>query len=319
MSRNSWKFVIVISLLFILATMLFNIDLPNNSEAPQVTLIIKSKYGTQWELISQGAQAAANEYGADLSILAPDYERDFIAQKSLVESAGTSQDIGVIIAPIIFSEMQETMSTLAAKGIPVMSIVSGQEATGVYSSLSTNYIQVGEELGEGIKEALEGEGQILVVATRNDEEAIALKLSGLRQFVGEEPGMEITEILYAPSDPLSVERVIEDYVGDHIIDGIVSLDEVSTIGMGKTIEKFQLNLGAVGCNIYEDDLYLVDDGYIDGVVVENFFAIGYLAVENSVNKLKDKGAFSHKLISAYRISKDNLYDSEIQKIIFPIK
>lgn len=319
MKKSSWKFVIVIVLVFVLAAMLFNIDLPNENEEMQVTMIIKSKYGTQWELISKGAEAAANEYGAELSILAPDYERDFLAQQDLVEGAGSKQGGAVIIAPIIFSELQDTMSTLAAKGVPVMSIVSGQEASGIYSSLSTNYREVGTMLGESMEKLIGASGTVVFVATRNDEEAIDQKLLGLNQFIEMKTNMEVSEFLFAPGDPLSVQRVVENYLTNNDVDGIIALDGPSTIGTGMALEKLELNLGAIGCNIYEDDLYLLDDDIMDEVVVENFFALGYLAVENSVSKLKDKGAFSHKLITAHRVTKKNMYDEDIQKIIFPIK
>lgn len=311
--------MVVIVLIFILSAMLFNVDLPSNNDESSVTLIVKSKYGSKWEMISAGAQAAANEYGTELSILAPDYERDFVAQKSLVESAGSMTNNAVIIAPIIFSEMQETMSTLAAQGVPIMSIASGQEATGVYSSLSTNYIEVGRLLGQSLERSIGSSGKIIIMATRNDEEAVLLKLTSLSAYIEEETTIDIVDILYTPNDPLSVERVLEDFLGKEEIDGIIALDDVSTIGVGKTMEKTGKDIYTCGSNIYEDDLYLVEDGYVDQAVVENFFAIGYLAVENSVSKLKDKGAFSHKLISAYVISQDNMYDEDIQKIIFPIK
>ncbi len=311
--------MVVLILLFLLAALLVNIDLPNDIEEVKIDMIIKSKYGSQWELISLGAYAAANEYGAQLAILAPDYEKDVLAQKSLLLNARNESGDVIILAPINYSQLKEPVVEISNHGIPVMTIVSEWETTDVYSSLTSDYIEVGNMLGEALVREIGLEGNIVIVATVNDALIIEQKLQGLNEFLDMKTNIKLLEIIYTATDIYSVERRFYNYLQETNIDGIITLDTVSTIGIGKAIERLDINIGAIGTNIYEDDLYLLDEGYFDQIVDENFFAIGYLAVENSINKIKDNDVFVHKKISAYVINKNNMYDNDIQKIIFPIK
>jgi len=276
--KKSFRFMVVLILLFLLAALLVNIDLPNDIEEVKIDMIIKSKYGSQWELISL-----------------------------------------IILAPINYSQLKEPVVEISNHGIPVMTIVSEWETTDVYSSLTSDYIEVGNMLGEALVREIGLEGNIVIVATVNDALIIEQKLQGLNEFLDMKTNIKLLEIIYTATDIYSVERRFYNYLQETNIDGIITLDTVSTIGIGKAIERLDINIGAIGTNIYEDDLYLLDEGYFDQIVDENFFAIGYLAVENSINKIKDNDVFVHKKISAYVINKNNMYDNDIQKIIFPIK
>ena len=300
--------------------MLINVDLPaKENESPKISLVIKSKYGSQWELLSAGAKAAANEYGVELSILAPDYERDIVSQKNLLLTAQKNGADAIIIAPIDESSFLDVISEVVNKGTPIMNIVTGTEDADVYSSLTTNQVEVGQWLGEAIENEIGADGRIVVLSSEEKSIGTAQKLTGLTGYLNENTTILIDDIIYVPSDIYSVQRLVSGIIDQTTINGIVALDQVATIGLGREIQSKGAALGAVGVNLYERDLDLVTEGFIDRIIDENYFAIGYLAVENTVNKMRDRGYVAHRLISPHMITKSNIFEDDVQKIIFPIK
>jgi len=320
MKFNSIKIVIILIFLVIMAGMLFNVDVPSRSfETTKITMVIKSKYGTKWELISAGAKAAANEYGAIVSILAPDYEKDIVSQKNLVLTAEKNDSSGIILAPIDDNSLSGVVTDVVNNGVPVMNIVTGTLNTDVYSDLSTNYIEVGRLLGETIKEEIGSDGEIIIVSSEEGSFATNDKLEGLLTYLKNETFIKVNNIVYTTTEVFFIERLFTDYFTANNVTGVVVLDQAATLGVGKALEYLDLKIGVVGSNIYENELYLVESGYVDQVVDENFFAIGYLAMENSVNMARGKGYTTTRLISPYIINKQNISDSDVQKIIFPIQ
>ena len=320
MKFNSIKILVILVFLIIMAGMLVNVDLPNDSkETTKITMVIKSKYGTKWELISAGAQAAANEYGATLSILAPDYEKDIISQKNLMLTAEKSDSSGIILAPIDDNSLSQVVTDVVNKGVPVMNIVTGTLNTNVYSDLSTNYVEVGYLLGKIIEEEIGSDGVIIIVSSEEGSFATNEKLEGLLSYLEKETEIVVSNTIYRSPEALSIERYFTSYLPTHKLNGIIMLDQITTIGVGNALKNIDMSIGVAGTNIYEDELYLIESGYVDQVVDENFFAIGYLAMENSVNMARDKSFITNRLISPYVINKRNMYDPDIEKIIFPIQ
>lgn len=320
MKLNSIKILVVLVFLVIMAGMLFNIDLPNkSSQATKITMVIKSKYGTKWELISAGALAAANEYGAEISILAPDYEKDIVSQKNLVKTAEKNNSSGIILAPIDDKSLSEVVNEVVNNGVPVMNIVTGTSSVDVYSNLSTNYREVGKLLAQTIELEIGSDGDVIIVSSEEAGYATIQKLEGLMEYINDDTSLRIKAIIYTSAEVLSIERLFTNYFAKEDIDGVMTLDQATTVGVGRALEYLDINIGVVGSNLYENDLYLIEKGYVDQVIDENFFAIGYLAMENSVNMARGKGFITNRLISPYIINKRNMSDPDIQKIIFPIQ
>lgn len=320
MRLNSIKIIIILVFLVIMAGMLFNVDLPNSSEeTTKITMVIKSKYGTKWELISAGAKAAANEYGAELSILAPDYEKDIVSQKNLVLAAEKNNSSGIILAPINDESLSSVVTEVVNSGVPVMNIVSGTTNPDVYSYLLTNYKEVGRLIGSTLVEEVGSDGDIIIVSSEESSNTTQDKLEGLMNYINNETSLNVLDTIYTSGEVLTIERSFINYFNSNKVIGVVALDNATTIGVGKAFEKLDLKIGMVGSNIYENELALIENGYVDQVVDENFFAIGYLAMENSINMARDKGYITNRLISPYIINKQNINDPDIQKIIFPIQ
>lgn len=319
MNKKNIKIYSAILFFILVVVMVGSIELPStNKEASKITLVIRSKYGSQWELISAGAKAAANEYGAEVSILAPDYDKDSYSQNSLILTADKSNTDAIIIAPIDPDGIQDAVEEVSNKGIPTMNIVSGTVSDTFDSSLMTNYYEVGDLLAIAIEDEIGSDGRLLIITTETDSVNYSETMRGFNDYIDENTTFKVVEIIKSPADEFSAERLATNFLAEFKVEGIVALDETATIGVSRVVEKEKLSIGTVGVNLFQENMNLLDLGYIDQVVNENFFAIGYLSVENMVNELKDNGHVIHRLLAPYLITEDTMFDEAIQQIMYPI-
>ena len=72
-----------------------------------------------------------------------------------------------------------------------------------------------------------------------------------------------------------------------------------------------------GCS--EKAVYYLDKGLIQGLIVPNEFHMGYLSMEEIAKQLLyGASPAQNREIEFLTINKENLYDVESQKILFPI-
>ena len=101
---------------------------------------------------------------------------------------------------------------------------------------------------------------------------------------------------------------------------MVSLDNDSTeqaVDYLQAQEQTEFGLYGIGCS--EKNVYYLDKGVIGALVVPNEFNIGYLSAAAIAGQLREPlSSAKTEKVGFLTITKDNLYDEENQKILFPI-
>ncbi len=102
--------LMVLAFVFALLSIALGNQAKKGAEEKNVYLINRSKYGYEQMAILAGAKSAADEYGINLQILAPDYEKDVRSQKLLLEEALSSKADGIIVYPIDSIKMVDELN-----------------------------------------------------------------------------------------------------------------------------------------------------------------------------------------------------------------
>jgi ribose transport system substrate-binding protein len=73
----------------------------------------------------------------------------------------------------------------------------------------------------------------------------------------------------------------------------------------------------VGCS--DKTIYNLDNGKIDGMVVPNEYTMGYVSLLKAAMRVKNRlYKVEDTSVNFFKITKENLYSTENQKMIFPI-
>jgi len=122
------------------------------------------------------------------------------------------------------------------------------------------------------------------------------------------------------SDEDNVNNTFEWCLQKKKVDIVVSLDNDTTeqaVDYLQAQKQIKFQLYGIGCS--EKNVYYLDKGEIRALIVPNEFNIGYLSVAAIAGQLREPlSSAKTEEIGFLTITKENLYDEENQKILFPI-
>ena len=203
-----------------------------------------------------------------------------------------------------------------AKGVIVETDV---EAEGMYAAILPQSYEMGEAVAEAV---------IADYGEKLEDTDIGILAGNLKQTAGQQclkGFMDKIEsagasILWNLSDEDNVNNTFEWCLEKKRVDIVVSLDNDRTeqaVDYLQAQEQTEFGLYGIGCS--EKNVYYLDKGVIGALVVPNEFNIGYLSAAAIAGQLREPlSSAKTEKVGFLTITKDNLYDEENQKILFPI-
>ncbi len=306
--KNRVSLMIVAFVFAILFIMLGN-QIKRSDGQKNVYLINRSKYGYEQTAILKGAKSAADEYGVSLKILAPDYEKDVRSQKLLLEEALSSNADGIILYPISSLEMFEELNELKGANKKIFLINEKVSLSSNVEYIGPNYEDISRLIVDDFSEK-----------TKNVDIYISkdafVESYNIMKMIQKEIGnrIKIRTYLNTSSESQVYPIIVRDNLEneDEYPDAIICLDEKSLMGLAEC-RKFLEGTEIIGVNMSLEIAKNIDEGNIDKVYAINNYAYGYRALSEIIGKKRKKMDYY------YIVNKDNLFDKNIEKIIFPLE
>lgn len=288
-----------------------------------IAVITKSSDSSFWKEFIYGIDAAAQEFNINYYTDAPANEEDSAAQISMIEKA-INDDVDVIVLSAISAEEAATYVNRAQNmGIKVIIADSGVDTDNINLEVGTDNYKAGVQMGDAVREMdtdVINVGIVNFDASTNNGQ---LREQGFRDAVSVDGRINIIDAINVSSNVTSAKQGTKDMLASHPeINVVVTMNEWTTLGVGYAIEDLEC---AGGVQVYGFDsnrfcIDMLETGYIDGLIVQNPFAMGYLCVENAYNLYQGKSLNDKKIYTdTFLVTRDNLYDTETQKVIFSIK
>ncbi len=104
---------------------------------PYIAVISKGFQHKFWQTVLSGAQAAADEYGVDMTFDGPPSESDISVQVDMVNAALAKNPAALALAALDTESLNEQLNTCVEKGIPVIGFDSGVPNAPAGSIVST--------------------------------------------------------------------------------------------------------------------------------------------------------------------------------------
>ncbi len=272
-----------------------------------------------WATLLAGANMAAKEYGANLSVMAGDSETDYRRQNELIEKAIDMKPDAIAVSPISYSENTQVLKKVKDAGIPLVYIDSVTDENVASAVISTDNVQMGRQLGEYMKNHLPAEPHIALMGHVEGSSTAIEREQGIRQGLGDfEDAVE--EVLFCESSFQKAYTLTKDLLKQHPQINVISgMNEYSSTGVAQAVRDMGLSdrVAVFGIDSSTDQIEKLEEGVCRCIVIQNPFNMGYLGIEEAI-RLAD-GETSQKLISvdSHLITKNNMYSEEKQKLLFP--
>lgn len=287
-------------------------------EKLRVAVIVKATDSDFWHGVKSGVQAAATEYRVDVTFEGPENEEDYETQNRMIEAAVSDRVDVIVLSAIDYEKSVPTVDAAVRAGVRVITIDSDVGSNLVSLFIGTDNFAAGEAAAAA---ALNGRTDVRIglVNYMTDTENGRSREDGFRAYVAAHGG-QIAGTVTADSNTESATAAALSLLSEHPdIDVLVGFNEWMTLGVGEAIRKsgkagvvrgvgFDTNVVSVG---------MMESGEMSALIVQNPFAIGYLGVRYAADtSARDTTKKEVVHTATATVTKDNLFDEDIQKILF---
>lgn len=294
----------------------------NSDEKKEIAVIVKATDSDFWHGVKSGVDAAATEYNVSVTFEGPRNEEDYSAQNKLIEDAVKSGAGAIVLSAIDYKNNADAVNKAVRAGTKVVTIDSNVDSNLVSMFIGTDNEEAGKAAAAAAISGFAPESEIrigLVNYYKSTDNGMRRE-QGFRDYIDSVSNAAVSAAVNVDGNIQSATDGAAALMHDHPeINVLVGFNEWTTLGVGNTVKNLGLTdcVRAVGFDTNTASLEMLEAGIMDALIVQNPFAIGYLGVQNAEKLLSDNSAENQNIYTAVTtVTKDNMFDKDIQKLIF---
>ncbi len=273
-----------------------------------------------WQTVRAGAIKAAAECSAKIEWNAPSLEVDSSRQIEIVESMVNRRLAGIALAPVDRRALVRVVEHAATLGIPVAIFDSAIDTPRRITYVATNNEEGGRMAARRLAASIGATGQVGVIGFMPGSAATEERERGFDREIREHfPRIELVGLRFAMADRAKALALTENLLTAYPkLAGIFADNESSTAGAVQALKTRGVkNVKLVAFDASEA---LVEDlraGFIDALVVQNPFAMGYESTRAICRKLAGETPAALFDSGATLVTAPDLAKPNIQTLLFP--
>ena len=319
-----------------------------------ISIIGRYSGDSYWEQVEAGAEQAIDELNESLgykgddeitiSFCAPDRVDDVNEQVNILDEELARYPVAVAISPIDPTACHVQFEMAADNNISIITFDSGTNFADIISHIATDNKKASADVADNLASLMKNQGEVAIFAQDsrsttaidridgftetikskyenitivntyhlNDYEAYAKKIADERNALLAEGENQV--------DPSSISH---KEVIQYIIESNPNLKAIYTTNLDttqllasvlKSMEKDDLIF--VGFDGGDSQTKLLSNGMVDGLIVQNPYAMGYAAVVAIVRNSMELGNEAHVDCGYTWVTKDNMKDSNIKNFLY---
>ena len=272
-----------------------------------------------WKALILGTKMAAKEYNADIEIKAPAEENDIERQNELLKEAISEEPDAILLSPSSFTESNDLLKEAKEKGIRISFIDSYTEEKVQDLTVATDNLEAGEKLGKFAATLLGPDDQIAIVAHVKGVSTAVEREEGFRKGLGD-LAKNIVEVVYCDSQYEKSRKLTQELMEKYPnLKMVAGMNEYSSVGAARAVKAAGAKdrIQVVGVDSSQEAVQLMENGVFKGLVVQKAFKMGYIGVKETILMLRGKSYEKDVNSGCELVTPDNMYDSEIEKLLFP--
>ncbi len=281
--------------------------------------IPKSTNSTFWLAVKRGAEKAGGELDYEILYVGVQDQTNIAGQVNLVHDMVVRRIDGILIAATDAKALAPAVEKAIDSGVPVITLDSGVDSDAPYAYIATDNIGAARLAAETLAKLIGGKGKVgdigITAGSQTGREREDGFLAGMKAF----PDIEVLPVQYSACDPAKSLNVATDmYTGNPDIAGYFGACDGGGTGAGQLVKQKGLKgkVHVVAFDSSPEELQLFKDGYIDALILQDPFQMGYRGVYAMEKVLKGEKVVPKKVeIPAQVVTKENFNDPKIQELL----
>ena len=319
------KKVFIMAVILIAASVVIFIGLlkPEATQTRKCSLIyipkIRDDTNDFWTSVISGCRMAAEEYESELEIMAPDKEENVEEQNRLLRAAIEKKPDAILFSPSSMNASDELLKEAKDKGIRITYIDSYTKEDLQDLTVATDNVNAGRMMGEYARTLLDKDSKIAIVSHVKGVSTAVEREQGFREGLGDYAENIVETVycnsLYEKSYELA-QKLMEKYPDLEMIAG---MNEYSAVGVGRAVSDAGVKdrIDVVGVDCSQEAINLMEMGVYKGIIVQKAFRMGYIGVEETIHMLNGDAVEKNIDSGCELVTSENMYDSDIERLIFP--
>jgi ribose transport system substrate-binding protein len=293
--------------------------------------IPKTVNSTFWVAVWEGTKKAAAELGyKEVLYKGTASQADIAGQINLVNDMVSRKVAGIMIAATDAKALVNPVEKAIAAGVPVVTLDSGVDSQKPYAYIATDNIAAAKTAADVLGELIGGKGTVGDIGITAGSQTGREREDGfVKQMKGKHPSVKVLAVQYTGCDPAKSLNIATDMLtGNPELVGFYGACDGPGTGIAQLVKQRGLKgkVRSVSFDVSPDQFLLFLDGYLDALIVQDPFQMGYrgvYAMDQIIHKqpVKDKlVAIPAKVVTMKNISRPDIYDllasySDIKSIL----
>ena len=297
------------------------------SSTLSIAMIPKGTTHTFWQSIHAGANRAAKELGVEVIWRGPLREDDRDSQVSEVEGFISRGVSGIVLAPLDEAALVGPVNDAMSKKIPVVIFDSGLKGDNYVSFVATDNVKGGQLGGERLVEAMGGKGKVVLLRYAEGHDSTTKREEGFLAAMKAHPTVQIvssnqfvgTDVEEAYKRTESILSSYRKPDGSLSIDGIFCANESSSFAAMRVLKDngWAGKLHFVGFDSSDNLVKGLQDGTLDGLVLQDPVKMGYLAIKTIVAHIKGEPVERRIDTGVQVVTRENMEQPAMKLLVHP--
>jgi ribose transport system substrate-binding protein len=288
-------------------------------QALRIGVVPKGANHIFWQTVHAGAIKAGREYGAEIEWNAPTLEVDSSRQIEIVDSMVNKQLSALVLAPVDRKALVAPVERAVAAGMPVAIFDSNIDTDKRVSYVATDNKEGGRMAARRLAEIIGGKGKVAVIGFMAGSASTMEREDGFVEEIRKYPNIRMIGIQFGMADRAKSMAVTENLMTAHSdLAGLFADNESSSSGCVQALKgRNAKQVKLVAFDASEQLIQDMKDGWIDSLVVQNPFKMGYESTKAVLMKLKGQDPVKQIDSGATLVKASDLDKPEMKQLLFP--
>ncbi len=319
-----------------------------------ISIIGRYSGDSYWKEVEAGAKQAVADintllgYKGDdkikLTFSAPSERDNVDEQVNILDEELARYPVAIAIAAVDTTACQVQFEAAADNGIPVVTFDSGSDYADIASHVSTNNIEAAKTAANKLATLMERSGEVAVFVQDSFSMTAKEREQGfVEELAASFPDVSVVNIYHLDElgtmaaniaaeknaalaegeqevDPASItQKEVVQYILEKNpnLKGIYATNLDTTQLVADVLSSLERDdLYFVGFDGGEEQLKLLEDDVIDGLVIQNPYGMGYAAVVSAARAVLELGNEAFVDSGYTWVTKDNMKEADIKKMLY---
>ena len=319
-----------------------------------ISIIGRYSGDSYWKEVEAGAKQAVADintllgYKGDdkikLTFSAPSERDNVDEQVNILDEELARYPVAIAIAAVDTTACQVQFEAAADNGIPVVTFDSGSDYADIASHVSTNNIEASKTAANKLATLMERSGEVAVFVQDSFSMTAKEREQGfVEELAASFPDVSVVNIYHLDElgtmaaniaaeknaalaegeqevDPASItQKEVVQYILEKNpnLKGIYTTNLDTTQLVADVLSSLERDdLYFVGFDGGEEQLKLLEDDVVDGLVIQNPYGMGYAAVVSAARAVLELGNEAFVDSGYTWVTKDNMKEADIKKMLY---